>query len=752
MESEMNMIRKMKLTWSVLFLFLGISAVEGRTQSDDGTKEDPYLIPKTQSSLKIDGILDEEGWASARILELNYEVSPRENVAPPVRTEILITYDQTHLYFGFRCYDPEPSKIRAHYGERDSFSGDDWVAVEIDTYNDSRRAFTLITTAAGVQLDGLSDAAGIKDYNWDMICDTAARIQDWGYGVEVAIPFSSLRFQRTKGAQVWGLNAVRGYPRDMNHQIWARPYDRGNNCRVCQYLKIEGFAGVSPGENIELDPTFTASLTDERAAFPEGGLSRRDQKTEAGLTARWGITPNLVMSGTVNPDFSQVEADAAQLDINQPFALFYSERRPFFTEGLDFFRTPLNIIYTRTVRDPRWGVKLTGKEGKNAIGAYLLQDAITNLIFPGSQFSQSFTLRQVNTAGVFRYSRDLGNDSNLGAFVSDREGGGYFNRVVGVDGHVRLTSKDEVVFQVLRSSTRYDRSTADAFGQPQGTFDDGALAAVFTHKTRYHQLDIEADDMGKDFRADLGYIPQVGFRRIAAQSMYTWIAKEKKWWSRFVLVNAAQYGSEHGGTLLNKSLDNSLVFTGIYQTTLTLGHSLSRQRYNGLEFDLSQFSIAAGVVPTGNFNLALLSSFGDGLDYVNARKGGKTSLSSQLIYNLGTHWRLNLSLNHERMTVQAARLYTALVGQATVICHLSAKVFLRALLQYYDYNYNAANYLVPVDPLFRRFFSQFLFSYKLNPRTVLFLGYADNYFGSPEFGLTQKDRTLFIKIGYAWIT
>jgi len=159
----------------------------------------------------------------------------------------------------------------------------------------------------------------------------------------------------------------------------------------------------------------------------------------------------------------------------------------------------------------------------------------------------------------------------------------------------------------------------------------------------------------------------------------------------------------------------------------------------------------ASVIPSGAFALTILSSFGDALDYVNTRKGGKTSLGSQLIYNLGTHWRLNLNLTHERMNVQAARLYTALVGQASVIYHLNTKIFLRALLQYYDYDYNADNYLVPVEPRFRKFFSQVLFSYKLNPRTVLFLGYADNYFGSPEFGLTQKDRTLFVKVGYAWI-
>jgi len=745
------MTRMSRFALTGLMIWIGLYPLGGRAQTGAGTKESPYLIPKTESALKIDGVLDEEGWKKARILELNYEISPRENVPPPVRTEILITYSQTHLYFGFRCYDPEPSKIRAHYGERDKSSGDDWVAVEIDTYNDSRRAFTLITSASGVQLDGVSDAAGVKDYNWDMIYDTAARIQDWGYGVEVAIPFSSLRFQRTKGPQVWGLNAVRGYPREQNHQIWARPYDRGNNCRVCQYLKIEGFEGVSPGRNIEINPTLTATRTDERPAFPAGGFSLRNKSAEAGLTGRWGITPNLVLSGTVNPDFSQVEADAAQLDINQPFALFYPERRPFFTEGLDFFRLPMNVLYTRTMRDPNWGVKLTGKEGKNAVGAYALEDDITNLIFPGSQASRSFSLLRRNTVGVLRYGRDLGKDSNLGAFVSDREGADYFNRVYGIDGHVRLSPKDEIVFQFLGSSTRYDRETAAAFGQPQGTFGDTALAAVLTHKTRYHQIDFEADDIGKDFRADLGYMPQVGFRRLAAQSAYLWIAKKKGWWSRLMLVNAAQYGLEYGGKLLAKSFDNSLSYTGIYQTSLTFGHSLSRQRYNGREFDLSKFSVTAGVIPSGAYGLTCLASFGDALDYVNTRKGGKTSLGSMFLYNLGMHWRFNLNLTHERMNVQDARLYTALVGQATVMYHLNPKVFLRAQLQYYDYDYNTANYFVPVSPRFKKFFSQVLFSYKLNPRTVLFLGYVDNYLGGPEFGLTQKDRTLFVKVGYAWM-
>jgi len=738
-----------RLAWTIGLCLLGASSTEAQAPPGDGTAARPHAVPQISSPIKVDGSLDEEGWKQAQILELNYEISPRENVAPPVKTEILLAYDESRLYIGFRAYDPEPSKIRAHYGERDKSSGDDWVAVEIDTYNDGRRAFTLITTAGGVQLDGVSDSAGVKDYSWDMIYDTATRIEEWGYSVELAIPFSSLRFQRTKGPQLWGLNAVRGYPRQMNHQIWSRPFDRSNSCRVCQYMKVQGFEGASPGRNIEFNPTVTATRTDERAAFPAGGFSVRDKNAEAGLTGRWGLTPNLVLAGAVNPDFSQVEADAAQLDINQPFALFYAERRPFFTDGLDFFRMPLNVLYTRTLRDPQWGVKLTGKEGRNAIGAYAVRDDITNLIFPGSQSSRSFTLYDPNLAGVFRYSRDLRHDSNLGGFISARDAGGYANYVCGVDGHLRLTPRDEVVFQFLGSSTRYDRSTADRFGQTQGTFGDRALVGAFTHKTRYYQLDVEADDIGKDFRADLGYMPQVGFRRVAARSLYTWIAKKRGWWSRFVLGNAGEYSLDYGGTPLSRSLDNAVSYSGTYQTTVSLSHALSRQLYGGVDFDLSRFSLAASVVPSKALTLALSSSLGDAIDYVNVRRGQKTFLGPQLIYNLGAHWRLNLAVTRERMDVQAARLYTALVGQATVVYHLNTKVFVRGQFQYYDYDYNTANYVVPVSARSRKLFSQILFSYKFNPRTVCFVGYTDNYLGAPDHALTQKDRTLFAKVGYA---
>jgi hypothetical protein len=748
-------IKKMlnaKLLLILMILIVSLPLFCLNDQDKPGTNGNPYLVPEAASAMKIDGALNEDAWGKARILELNFEVSPRENVTPPVRTEVLLTYDKSNLYIGFRCYDPDSSQIRAHLSDRDSLGGDDWVAVEIDTYNDSRRAFTLFSTPLGVQTDGISDAAGIKDYNWDMIYDSAGKIFDWGYAVEMAIPFSSLRFQRTKEDQVWGINIVRGYPRNVRYQIWAQPYDRGNTCRVCQYTKIKGFKDVSPGRNIEINPTLTGFKTDERKDFPQGGFTNQAGKAEAGLTARWGITPNLVLSGTLNPDFSQVEADSAQLDINQPFALFYEERRPFFTEGLDFFKTPLNVMYTRTMRNPQWGVKLSGKEGAYAMGAYVVRDDVTNLIFPGSQYSASFSKMQPNTSTVFRFGRDFRNNSTIGLLFTNREGGDYFNRVYGIDGNLRFSQNDEVVFQFLGSGTKYDETTAVNYGQPMGQFSDRAISATYRHKTRFHQVDLGYEDIGEDFRADMGFLPQVGLRRFNASSNYEWRTKKSKnWWTKFNLVNSARYTSGSEGIMLEKTLTNSFSYNGLYQTYVSVGNTLSRQLYNEVEFELSQFNISAGIMPTGNFSLDIYSLFGDSIDYVNSRKGSRVLLYSMLTYRIGAHLRLNVDHTFEEMNAAGDRLYTANISQAAVVYHFNARTFFRTMLQYYDYDYNVSNYVNSVEPEFKHFFTQLLFSYKINPRTVLFLGYTDNYFGGYEYGITKQDYTVFLKIGYAWV-
>jgi hypothetical protein len=715
-----------------------------------GTIEDPYVVPKSVSEVKVDAVLNEQAWENALVLELKYEVRPGENVPPPVRTEVLLTYDKGNLYAAFRSYDPEPSAIRAHLRDRDTLGGDDWIALILDTFNDNRRSFDFIVTAMGVQFDEIESQSG-EDPGWDTIWDCASKITEWGYVVEIAIPFSSLRFQRKDGPQIWGFDAVRRYPREHAYHIGLFPRDRSNNCYMCQAVKIKGFEGASPGRNIEINPTVIGARTDERPEFPAGDLKKRDQEAEVGLTSRWGMTPNLTLNLTANPDFSQVEADALQLDINQPFALFYPERRPFFTEGTDFFSALESIIYTRIIRDPSWGIKLTGKEGANTIGAYILRDDVTNLIFPGSQGSSSASLNRSNISSVFRYKLDLGSRYTVGLLATDREGEDYFNRVYGFDLDFRFTPTNQIQLLVLGSSTKYPAEVANSNNQPSDSFNDRLISFEYDHYTRTWGWWADYEEAGPKFRADLGYYPRVGYRNIEGGLLYRWNASPGSWWSMFRAGGEFNYFEDHNRELLNRTASLWFMYTGSMQSTLAIRGWLTREGYNKQKFDQAFFVIEGGFWPSSNLQLYMSTIIGDQIDYANTRLGKRYRLNPYLSYNFGKHLRLSLAHTFEQMSVQNARLYTANISQWTIVYQLNVRTFFRAIIQYVDYDYNPSNYTFVIDSEYKRFFTQLLFSYKINARTVLFLGYSDNYFGGQEYGLTQSDRTFFVKLGYAWV-
>lgn len=750
MESLQKLCMLLIICLTLIFNPFSVSGQTVKNNQGSGTSEDPYIVPTTESEIKVDAVLDEPAWQKALVLELNYEVRPGENVTPPVRTEVLLIYDSRNLYAAFRCYDPDPSAIRAHLRDRDTLGGDDWVGLIFDTFNDQRRSLDYLVTAQGVQFDEIESQSG-EDPGWDAIWESAGRITDWGYSVEIAIPFSSIRFQRTTTPQVWGFDAQRRYPRDHGYHIGLFSRDRSNNCYLCQAVKIKGFQGVSPGHNIEIDPTLTAIRSDYRPDFPEGKLARQNYEEEFGVSAQWGITPNMTLNGTINPDFSQVEADALQMDINEPFALFYPERRPFFTEGTDFFAALENIIYTRTLRNPSWGLKLTGKEGANTVGAYMVRDDITNLIFPGSQNSNSTSLNMNNTSSVFRYKRDFGSRYTVGLLGTDREAKDYYNRVYGFDLDFRFTPTNQIQLLVLGSSTKYPEEVTGDFNQPAGSFKDRLISFEYDHYTRTWGWWADYEEAGSGFRADLGYYPRVGYRNIEGGLLYTWNAKPNSWWAYFRLGGDLHYFEESNGKLLSETASLWLNYNGIMQSFVYLEAEQAREAYANKEFNQTAFVFQCGFWPAGNLELGATTMFGDQIDFANIRLGNRFRINPWLSYNLGKHLRLSLNHNYENMNVQNKRLYTANISQLTAVYQFTVRMYLRSILQYVNYDYNPGNYTFDVDSEFNRFFAQLLFSYKINPRTVLFLGYSDNYLGDQNIRLTQSNRTLFLKLGYAWV-
>ncbi|HNX49971.1 MAG TPA: DUF5916 domain-containing protein [Thermoanaerobaculaceae bacterium] len=733
----------------LIVTLLGAASALARNQARPAGPMQASLVTRAASPIRVDGVLDELAWQKAWSMDLAYEVSPGENVPPPVRTQLLVTYDDRAAYFAFRAFDPDPKAIRAHLSDRDNIGSDDWVAVVLDTFNDERRAFALKVNPLGVQGDFVDLA--VSEEAWDAIWDTSARITDWGWAAEMRVPFSSLRFQRTSEAQVWGIDAVRSYPRLRRHAIGLFPRDRSNNCYFCQAVKITGFEGVTPGANLEVTPTLTGTRTDTRADFPGGKMHPGSTDSDLGATARWGVTPNLTLVGTLNPDFSQVESDALQLDVNEPFALSYPEKRPFFMEGSDFFATNLNAVYTRMVRDPKWGAKLSGKEEGNTVGAYVVRDEVTNILVPGRQSSAAASLDQPSTASVLRYKRDLGSRFTLAGLVTDREGDAYHNRLAGFDLDLRFTDTDRLQVQLLGSSTRYPGDVADATGQSRDELRDWAGDIEFTHRTRTWEYWGLYQDIGPGFRADLGFMPRVDLRLGEAGVDYTWNPEGPTWYTNFNVGGWVRDARDHQGDLLYREGVFQLYYEGPLQSHAVARYTRRQETYNGQRFDRNEVYLHNCMAPNRSLDFFINVYSGDQIDYANTRPGKRIRVVPGVTQRFGRHLSVSLSGTWERMREQRERLFTATIAETSVAYQFTARAFVRAILQYMDYDYNTALYTDGRDARSKGLFSQYLFSYKLNPQTVLFIGYSDAAEGNQDVRLTRANRTVFAKIGYAWV-
>ena len=729
------------------------AAAAGPSKEQGASTRPTYDVPGTASAVAVDGRLDEPAWSRAAAIPLAYETRPAENQPAPVKTDLLITHDRDRLYIAFRAFDPEPSAIRARLADRDAAFSDDFVGVSLDTFNDGRRAFEFFVNPLGVQMDlTMDDVNENEDASWDAIWSSAGRITDSGYVVEMAVPFSSLRFPRTSGPQTWGIDALRYYPRDSRRRMGLHPQNRDVDCYVCQFSKLRGFAGITPGRNLEINPTVTGGYREEREEL-DGPFGDGEDDSELGLTVGWGVTPNVRVSGTLNPDFSQVEADVAQLDVNTQFALFFPERRPFFLEDADFFDTHLNAVFTRNVADPTWGLRTTGKVGKHAFGAFVAEDELTNLIFPGDQGSDSDSFDFKTSDAVLRYRRDLRSNSAIGALYTSREGSGYSNRVAGIDGQLRFSKSDTLDFQYLRSQTRYPPFVAADFDQPTGAFDDDAWRLTYVHADRDWRGWFVYEDFGDGFRADMGFIPRVGIQHARGGMARTWWGEGEDWYEQLrVGVNYDRVEDQQNRRLEGTS-EAWFNYHGPRQSRFDLWGWRRNRFFDGIEFDENLIGTWLAIEPTGKTRLGLVATFGDRVDFANARPGESLVVEPSLRLDLGKRLRTRLSHRLSRLDVDGGTLFEAGLTQARFVYQLNLRTFFRAIFQYTDIDRDLALYQEPEDfeARTRELFTQLLFSYKINPRTVLFLGYSDNYRGDQDVELTRENRALFLKVGYAWV-
>lgn len=728
--------------------------------------QEPVALPHAAGTVRIDGVLDEDIWSSALAVVIDIETGPRENLPALVQTTAYLVENGSQLLIGFDARDPEPESIRAYLRDRDAAFNDDFVGVVLDTFNDERRAYEFFANPLGVQMDLIQDDVNRnEDDSWDAIWESAGQLTDEGFVVEMAIPFSQMRFPRT-GEQTWGIDVLRFRPREDRVRMSNNPLVRGRNCYLCQFQKFRGFATAEPGRALEVVPTLTALRTDRRADGPATGFVDGDFDPEVGVGVRWGITPDITMDLALNPDFSQVEADVPQLEENRQFTLFYPESRPFFLEGADYFASLMQAVFTRTVADPDVGLKLTGRSDVDTFGMFAAEDNVTNLLLPGPLGSRTHFLDQTNKTVVGRYTRGFGNASTIGALVTHRSGDEYENRVAGLDGRYRINDRHTLRFQYLDSDTHYPDEVIGAFPVPVEQFDRGAFTVPvgefggdahrveYAFQTREWDLEVSRRYFDPGFRADAGFITRVDIDQRIFELSRVWHGDPaRNWWNQ--LRTGANAGSTYdtAGLRLGRFSEYWFSFQGPLQSFFQVGPGRSEEYLEGQIYDMRGWFFFGQFRPRSGLNISMFGRVGDQLDYANAQVGDQVRFEPQIDWNVNRHFLVRLRYNSDHLKSKAGpTIFEAKLTDLRLTWQFNVRSFLRLTLQRREVDRNVTLYrLATADSTTSTLASQLLYSYKVNPQTVLFAGYSDNRLEDDFTGsLTKTDRTLFFKLGYAW--
>ena len=432
-------------------------------------------IPRLEGSVAVDGALDEAQWTHAARLTGFSQYAPVDGRPAEDSTEVLVWYSSNAIYFGVRAFESHGT-VHATLADRDKIAADDYVEILLDTFNDHRQAIAFGVNPLGIQSDGVLNEGtrtGVSGYGGatrdtvdlsaDFVYQSKGRVTAAGYEVEIRIPFKSLRYQRG-ASQDWGLNVIRQVQHSGYQDTWT-PARRAAASFLRQSGTLTGLTDLRRGLVLDVNPEATGKADGAPRA---AGWGYTASGPELGGNVRWGITNNLTLTGTANPDFSQVEADAGQLQFDPRQELFFPEKRPFFLEGLEQFDTPNTLIYTRRLIQPVAALKLTGKVSGTNVGALLGVDD------RGASASGTDYPRY----GIVRLRRDLLGQSTAGLAYTDRSDGSGFNRVAELDTRLVFGTIYALALQGAESFTRAAGTTTQA---PlwQATFDRSGRSLAF---------------------------------------------------------------------------------------------------------------------------------------------------------------------------------------------------------------------------------------------------------------------------------
>ncbi len=730
-------------------------------------------IPTSESTVTVDGNLDEPVWRSAAILTGFSLYSPVDQRPAPDSTEVLVWYSTSAIHFGIRAFEPH-GKVAATLADRDRISADDYVELHLDTFYERRRAFVFIVNPLGVQADGTKAegggfipganvAPGQNDLSADFAWESKGHLTDFGFEVEVRIPFKALRYPIGRD-QSWGLQIDRRVQHNGYEETWTPALKAGASF-IAQEGEITGLNGMIHGQTLALNPEVTNAVT----GTSNGTGWKYSSSPQLGGNVRWGVGSNFVVNGTVKPDFSQVEADAQQIATDARFALFYPERRPFFVEGSDQFNVPNTLVYTRRIVQPDAAAKFTGKVGRADIALLSAVD--------GQGAGASHPL-----VNVLRLQQAFDQQNTVGLVYSDRSGGGRTNRVIGADTKIVFKKLYYAQFQAVTSSTSLSGATR---GGPMWEAVVDATGRAFGF--HYNILGIHPD-----FAADNGFVARTGIVQpgIANRvSIYGAPGSAFERYTGFVrLVGTWKYDDFFAGhSVLERtaSFNNSFTFRGGW--TLGFTPTVSRYAFDSAAYVGTRtpdaFGAARPFVPLGQLNASNLSmsvttpqfrrfnasastTIGNDVDFLEVTPVRRRDFSASIDLRPTEQLRVTATYVSSSFTRarDGVRTATTRIPRLKTEYQISRAVFVRVVSQY------EASVREPLtDPVTLRTLltgsaftpsarratntlrSDFLFSYRPSPGTVFFAGYGDTMTERDPLAFNQLRRTadaFFLKASY----
>jgi hypothetical protein len=699
-------------------------------------------------------------------------------------TTAYLSYDQKNLYVVFDCKDAS-GNVRAHLSKREDLDQDDGVGVFLDTFHDKHRAYYYFSNPLGIQEDAIYTEGQGFDTSFDTVWNTEGRLTKDGYIVWISIPFKSLRFSH-EPQQTWGVALYRVILKKSEYDYWPFVTQRVQGLAQ-QFAPVGGLENVSPGRNIQFIP-YGLLASNHFLNQPTDGTSPGYNNVfehRAGLDAKIVAKDALTFDVTLNPDFSQVESDDPQVTVNQRFAVFFPEKRPFFIENAGFFMTPVDLFFSRQIQNPQFGARMTGKVGQWTLGALAIDDRE-----PGQNQTAPFDTRAMD--GVVRVAREFGKQSYIGAFASSRDFADTSNRVVSLDARLKFGTNWVSDFQATHSWTRQDvrlpqlcqQFNAPTSSETAASQQGNSLYADLSYTGRHFVMATNYSDYSPGFCTELGFIPRVDIRQQTASAGYYWRPVKSK------IIDYGPSASElidwdHNGVLQDWQAAIGFEIDWTRQTTFVISRGEAYELFANIPFrkhsTAIQFSSApykwlsfTGRYTTGTgenfFPAGTLAPFLGNVNRVNVgftlRPSARFRLDETAIYNrLGTRegsTPAGFDPGHP--------IFNNYLIRTKVNYQFTKELSLRMIMDYdatlantnlLDLQRNLGSYDGgPIQPS-KNLVPDFLLTYLVHPGTALYVGYSNSFSNlrlddttTPPQVLYQRSpfnttgRLFFVKLSY----